>query len=112
MEISQPDFGIDLVARDNRFHAAANGRPVVPVETLAVAKNRCVDIRHQRGSAKSFGNDALGDIALSEYVPVFDRRYVSNFNPRRPGETTGLLGNRLPAEPILHKQSQPAAVKA
>ena len=39
VKISRTDFGVDVAARQYRFHAAADRGFVVPVETLAVMKH-------------------------------------------------------------------------
>src|ERR1700676_451526 len=110
MEISHPDFGVNFVPRDNRFHAAANGGPVVPVETLAVMKHRDFDVGHNRGPAESFRHDSLRDVAKAENVSLLDRRQVAYFDPGRPWETARFLGHRLPAKPVLDENGEPAAI--
>src|SRR5216683_3936586 len=74
MEIGHTHFGVYLVPRDNGFHAAAEGRSVVPIEALAVTKYRGLDVRHQRGPLKSLSHDALRDITQTEDVAALDRR--------------------------------------
>jgi len=56
-----------LVARNNGFHAAAN-RARLSQSNPGCTKNCCVDVRHQRGSAKPLGNHALRDVAQARML--------------------------------------------
>ena len=58
MEISHTHFGVYVVPRDNSFTPRQRW-PGYPSQTLTVAKNRGLDIRHQRGRAEPLGDDAL-----------------------------------------------------
>src|SRR6185312_8826858 len=112
VQIGSADFGVDIAPREYRLHAAADRGLVLPVKTLSVMKHGGFEIRNQSGAAESLGDDSLRDIAKTDDVALLDRRQSSNFHPGRAGEAARFLRHRLPAEPVLGVEREPAAVDA
>src|SRR6476661_5672742 len=110
VQIGGADFGVDIAPRKYRLHAAADGGFVLPVEAFAVMKHGGFQVRNQGGAAEPLRDDALRDITEADDVALLDRRQSSNFHPGRAGEAARFLRQRLPAEPVLGVEREPAAV--
>src|SRR6185437_10387610 len=111
MEIANSEFGVGLPVCGGELYAAAVQRLVIPVEPLAVMRECGLDIRHECGSAESFGDYSLRHISLTDPVAPLHRGYVAETRPGRTGKAVRLLSYGLPAKPVLDVQRQTTTLK-
>src|SRR5690348_9492669 len=111
-QIPDAEFRVSGGAGECELKSTAVYSLVVPIESLGVARQRCLYVGHERCFTEPSSDDSLRHERLADPVAMFDWRYVAEGSPRRPGKEVCFFRGRLPAKPVLNVQHHPTTLQA